>query len=242
MAAAIVPKTVGSEHKSESGAVDSSDKREESGVLKDSRVRHDALQGARIAATPVGDRQRSGDADAQAEPNSALGATQKPWTRAVDPAGGSANSQASAFRTAVHSSFGSSAGSASSSLRSPQSSFEGQNLTSGGCSSIGAGAGPLIAMYHPGALPPRPQPAAQAAASMPALQQAPAIAARVPTGNQPAAAAAAAAGSGGAPEDWRPGVPVPRGEYPGSPILPTDGGRCDAIFKCVAPATAMVRG
>ena len=179
----------------------------------------------------------------------------------MDPAGGSANSRLAVYRT-VQSSFGSSAGSASSEQRSPQSSFEGQDVVIGGRGSAsGAGAvGPLIAMYHPGgAQPPRP-PLAQTALPAPELRQAPAISMQPLPHGQPAAAAAAVAaraqipqpeadaasgvapavrGNGQVSEDWRPGVRVAAGEYPGSPILPTDNSRCDAIMKCASFLAAM---
>ncbi len=164
-----------------------------------------------------------------------------------DAAGDSAGSRMSVLRMG-QASFGSSAGSASSDQRSPQSSFEGHE--GGSCVRALNGQPALVAMYHPGTLGQRP-PVAQDGGSRPVLLQAPATSSGAPpgwSGNWPRAdangqhldvpstdsvtASAVGGAKAPAPDEWRPGVPVPRGEFPGPPILPTDNSRCDAIMKC----------
>ena len=51
-------------------------------------------------------------------------------------------------------------------------------------------------------------------------------------GNITAPRADVNAGLSNIPEEWKPAQPVPPGQFPGSPVLPTDDERCSAIMKC----------
>ena len=213
----------------------------------------DSRQGGSVhsaAPEPVQNFHERNDADVRTKSRVQVDAKRQ-IVKPLDVASVSANSRVSMFRVAQES-FGSSAESVVSYQRSPQSSFEGQDP---GCSSArvsnGSGPAPLIAMYHPGGRANPLSAVPQDGGAHPALLQAPAGSllpppdcssirpAADPSKRQPGAADAGGApgplpsdAEASAPDDWRQAVPEPRGAFPGSPILPTDNSRCDAIVKC----------